>query len=351
MSKTLKVGLIGAGYWGPNILRNLLQIPEVETTCVADLKEENREKIRRTYPSVRVLESHHEVLDDTGIDAVVVATPALTHSQLTAEALNAGKHVLVEKPLCESTERGIELIQMAAERDLTLMVGHTFLYNAAVRKARELIESSEIGDVLYAYGTRVNLGKVRQDVNSLWNFAPHDVSIVNYLLSETPTSVQAFGACYIQENIEDVVFLNLRYPDGIICSLHLGWLDPKKVRQITIVGTQKMIIYDDVSADQKIQVVDKGVEVRGRQDPPGEMVGFGEYQVLLRSGDIVIPKIDFEEPLRVECSHFVDCCLTGQPPLSDGVHGLQVVAVLEAATRSLKRSGSEERVEYPELQS
>ncbi len=348
VNRALRIGMIGVGFWGPKLLRNLVEMNEADVVAVADLAETNRRKVGQTYPSLRVIENHREILENPDIEAVVIATPAATHFDLVQEALKAGKHVLVEKPLCTSTDEALQLTQMASQRGVILMVGHTFLYNAAVRKAKEYIDSRELGSVLYLYGRRVNLGKVRQDVNSLWNFAPHDISIVNYLLSSVPESVQAFGACYIQKDIEDVVFLNMRYPDGVICSLHLSWLDPKKVRRMTIVGTEKMLIYNDVSSDQKIQLIDKGVEIKGREPGNDEMVNFGEYQVLLRSGDVLIPKVNFIEPLRVECTHFVECCFKGDTPLTDGLNGLQVVAVLEAASRSLQNSGSEVEVDYLE---
>ncbi len=344
--RALRIGMIGVGFWGPKLLRNLVEMNEADVVAVADLAEKNRSKVGQTYPSLRVIEDHREIMEDPDIEAVVIATPAATHFGLVREALESGKHVLVEKPLCTSTDEALQLTKMASQRGLILMVGHTFLYNAAVRKAKEYIDNGELGSVLYLYGRRVNLGKVRQDVNSLWNFAPHDISIVNYLLSAVPESVQAFGACYIQKDIEDVVFLNMRYPGGVICALHLSWLDPKKVRRMTIVGTEKMLIYNDVSTDQKIQLIDKGVEIKGREPGNDEMVNFGEFQVLLRSGDVLIPKVKFVEPLRVECTHFVECCFSGENPLTDGMNGLQVVAVLEAASRSLQNSGSEEKVDY-----
>jgi len=344
--RALRIGMIGVGSWGPKLLRNLVQMNEADVVVVADLAEQNRTKVGQSYPGLRVIEDHREIMEDPDIEAVVIATPAKTHFGLAREALESGKHVLVEKPLCTSTDEALQLTKMASQRGVILMVGHTFLYNAAVRKAKEYIDTRELGSVLYLYGRRVNLGKVRQDVNSLWNFAPHDISIVNYLLSSAPESVQAFGACYLQKDIEDVVFLNMRYPGGVICSLHLSWLDPKKVRQMTIVGTEKMLIYNDVSSDQKIQLIDKGIEIKGRKPGNDEMVNFGEYQVLLRSGDVLIPKLTFVEPLRVECTHFVECCFKGENPLTDGMNGLQVVAVLEAASRSLQDSGSEVQVDY-----
>ena len=302
--RALRIGMIGVGFWGPKLLRNLVEMNEADVVAVADLAEKNRRKVGRTYPSLRVIEDHRKILGDPEIEAVVIATPAATHFDLVREALESGKHVLVEKPLCTSTDEALQLTQMASQRGVILMVGHTFLYNAAVRKAKEYIDNRELGSVLYLYGRRVNLGTVRQDVNSLWNFAPHDISIVNYLLSSAPESVQAFGACYIQKDIEDVVFLNMRYPGGVICSLHLSWLDPKKVRRMTIVGTEKMLIYNDVSTDQKIQLIDKGVEIKGREPGSDEMVNFGEFQVLLRSGDVLIPKVKFVEPLRVRVCPF-----------------------------------------------
>jgi predicted dehydrogenase len=283
------------------------------------------------------------VLSDPDIDAVVIATPVQSHFALARRALEAGKHVLVEKPLARTSAECAELIGHANRAGRVLMVGHVFLYNTAVQRMKAYIDQGELGEVRYVYSQRLNLGQVRHDVNALWNFAPHDLSILQYWLGGTPDRVLARGYSYVQPGIEDVVFMTLDFPGGVGANVHISWLDPFKIRRMTVVGTEKMIVYDDVSAEARITIYDKGVS-RTRRAGAGEpslggFETFGEFQLLLRAGDILIPKVDFGEPLANECRHFIDCIKTGATPLTDGASGLAVVRVLEAAQASLDSAG------------
>jgi predicted dehydrogenase len=287
------------------------------------------------------------MLADDQVDAVIVAVADQFHVPLSIKAIQAGKHVLVEKPLAQTSAQCAQLVDLAAAGGLTLMVGHVFLYNAAVRRMKDYIDSGELGDVHYVYSQRLNLGQVRHDVNALWNFAPHDLSILMYWLGNGPERVIARGYAYVQPKIDDVVFMTLDYPGGVGANVHISWLDPFKTRQMTVVGSKKMIVYDDVSADARITIYDKSV-ARTRRSPeggaPGSYETFGEFQLLLRAGDVLIPKIDFVEPLRVECQHFVDCIQSGETPRTDGVSGLHVVRALEAAQASMDAGGAAQTI-------
>jgi len=336
---TVRLALVGLGYWGPNLARNLAILDNAELVALCDANEERLRRIGRQYPSARLVPSFEDVLADDTIDAVVVATPVDTHFDLCRAALAAGKHVMVEKPLATSSAECETLIELAAAQGRTLMVGHVFVYNAAVNKVKEYIDAGEIGDVYYVYSQRLNLGQVRHDVNAMWNFAPHDLSIMCHWFGTEPTNLTARGHSYIQPGIEDVVFLNMEYPEGILASVHISWLDPLKVRRMTIVGSEKMVVYDDVSADAKVTVYDRGVTkklIDQTEASLGSYRTYGEFQLLLRAGDVLIPKLDFVEPLKIECQHFVDCIRTGETPVSDGRQGLWVVRALEAAQRSLQ---------------
>jgi predicted dehydrogenase len=289
--------------------------------------------IPRLYPGTQTATDAAAVFADPAIEAVVISTPVRSHYALTRAALEHGKHVLVEKPLALSSAESDDLIALAQSKGRVLMVGHTFEYNPAVLKIKELIDKDEIGEMYYIYSNRVNLGRVQRDVNVLWSIAPHDISILLYLLGALPLQVSARGATYLSEGIEDVVFITLSFPNNILAHVHASWLDPSKVRRMTVVGSRKMVIYDDVDTEAKIKIYDKGVYRKG--DPI-----FGEFQFRLHSGDIFIPKIDMTEPLQIECAHFFDCVRTGQRPRSDGESGRRVVRVLEAAQESLARGGA-----------
>lgn len=340
------VALVGVGYWGPNLLRVLSQIEGVTVRTICDLSAERLRKVRTSHPLARVTGAYEDVVADPEIDAVVLATPVQVHYQQARLALEWGKHVLVEKPLAGSTVEALELAELAEVRERVLMVGHTFLYHQAVRQVRSYLETGTIGDVYYIYSQRLNLGRVRDSVDVLWNLAPHDVSIILYWLGASPTSVSARGLEFLQpgRNLADIVFVLMNFDDGRSAHLHLSWLDPLKVRRMTLVGSKKMIVFDDVSSDEKIRIFDRGFDRPPRYQELGEYSDFGAYQLLHRAGDILVPRVAYKEPLLVECREFVECISTGARPLANATNGFEVVRVLEAATESMKRSGEEVRI-------
>ena len=338
----LRIGMLGYGYWGPHLVRNFAGVPEARVTVVADL---DPARLAAGPSNGWVSTTDWQaVLEGPETDAVVIATPAATHHLLVKRALQAGKHVLVEKPLALSAAEGRELAALAERQHRVLMVGHTFLYNAAVRRLREYVSAGELGRVLYVSAQRLSLGRVRNDVNALWNFGPHDVSIILYLLGRRPIEVSARGITCLQPGVEDVVFLTLLFPDRVAAHVHLSWLDPQKVRRMTVVGTRKMAVYDDVSVDAKITLFDRGVDLVPTADSPRDFKDFAEFQLRQSSGDIVIPPLEFPEPLAVECAHFIECIRRDVRPLTDGTHGVEVVEILEAAQRSLRCGGVPERL-------
>jgi len=329
----INFGLVGIGYWGPNLARNLNSTENAQLSWICDCDQNALARVAAAYPKAQTTTSLDEMLAAPNLDAVVVATPARSHFELARACLKSGKHVLVEKPLAMSTAECDELIDIAGGKGLKLMVGHTFLYSPPALKLKELIDAGEIGDVYYAYSTRANLGQIRKDVNAMWNLAPHDIAIFLHLFGKPPISVSAKGITRIQPGIEDVVFMYLDFPGNITAHVHVSWLDPGKVRKLTLVGSKKMVIYDDVDPDSKIQIYDKGVTKVGNSAE--SFTSFGEFQLLLRAGDVLIPKIPATEPLRTECQHFADSIIADEAPLSDGVHGRQVVRILEAADESM----------------
>ncbi|MBI4786367.1 MAG: Gfo/Idh/MocA family oxidoreductase [Chloroflexi bacterium] len=336
MLEPTRVGLIGYGYWGPNLARNFHQLPQANLVAIADLDAKRLEEPARLYHA-RTYTDYRELLADLTLDAIAISTPARTHFEIASAALEHGKHVLVEKPLAVSSDEARQLIALAERKGRVLMTGHTFEHNPAVWKMRELVQQRAIGDVYYIYANRVNLGRVQRDINALWSIAPHDISILLYVLGAMPLDVSARGATYISEKVEDVVFVTLTFPNKILAHVHASWLDPSKTRQMTIVGSEKMIVYDDVDAEAKLRIYDKGVYKHGS--------AFGESQLKIHSGDIYIPKIDMSEPLRNECAHFIECVRDNKCPRTDGENGLRVVRVLEAAQASLACQGKVIRIE------
>jgi predicted dehydrogenase len=335
----INIAVVGLGYWGPNLARNIAGLPDARLHTLCDQRSERLAHLGRSYPDAKCREDFNTVLEDPEVDAVIIASPVHTHFPLASAALQADKHVLVEKPLAQTSEQCRQLIHLAEQHDRILMVGHAFLYNAAVHKVKEYIDSGELGEIHYIYSQRLNLGIVRQDVNALWNFGPHDLSVLGYWLNATPEKVIARGYSYLQPGIEDVVFMTLDYPGGIGANVHISWLDPNKIRRMTVVGSKKMVVYDDTSPDARITVFEKGVTKKSNGNSSlGKFENFGEFQLLVRAGDIFIPKIEFVEPLKVECQHFVACIRTGAQPLTDGKNGLQVVEALEAAQRSMQEN-------------
>jgi predicted dehydrogenase len=330
-SRALVVAQLGCGYWGPNLLRNFSGLPNCSVKYVVDPSAERRAFVEANFPGTCALESSNRIWEDPEVSAVVIATPAGTHFALAKQALLAGKHVFVEKPLATKTSEVDELTRSATARSLVVMAGHTFVYNSAVRYVKQLIDTGELGEIRYIYSQRLNLGRIRADIDALWNFAPHDISIIQFWLeNREPISVSRQGMAYMQEGIEDVVFLSLEYPGKIIANIHVSWLDPQKVRKMIIVGSRKMVIYDDV-AESKIAIYDKGID---RKAILGENMDFDNPQPLqfnYRSGDILLPQIKFTEPLRVEAEHFSDCILNSRVPLTGLGHARTVVSILERA--------------------
>ncbi|MCX7767302.1 MAG: Gfo/Idh/MocA family oxidoreductase, partial [Candidatus Sumerlaeia bacterium] len=291
-------------------------------------------KFVQKYPGVHATTNYENVLADEEIEAVILATPAGLHYQQTRAALLAGKHILVEKPLALSLTEGRELARLASEKRLILMVGHTFLYNPAVRKIKSLYQTGALGEIYFILSQRLSLGRVRDDVNVLWNLAPHDFSILLYLVEKMPEWIIAIGARFLQHKFEDVVFVTLGFPGGMVANLQLNWLNPIKVRQMIVVGSKKMLIYDDVNPEAKITLYDRSIKIE-QLETPSASATFSEFQAKVRQGDFEIPNIEFEEPLKLELEHFLHCLETGAPPLTDSRHALQVLQLLESASLSL----------------
>ena len=327
----LRIGVAGLGYWGPNLARNFAALPGCELAWCCDSSPAARARIEHWFPSARFTGELDQLLSDATLDAIALATPVSTHAELAARVLAAGKHCFVEKPLGRSVAEAERALAAAQASGRILMVGHLLEYHPAVRKVKELLDAGELGRILYVYSNRLNLGKVRPDENALWSLGPHDISVINFLTGEEPEEVSARGECYLQSGVEDVVFGYIRYPSGMIGHLHVSWLDPHKTRKITVVGSDKMAVFDDMDADRKVTVYDKSAVVPRYQS-------YGEY-VTLRFGDIHIPHLANDEPLKLEVEHFVDCVRNDSVPLSDGRDGLNVVRVLEAMERSLRGGG------------
>ena len=335
--KELKLGVIGAGYWGPNLVRNINEAPGADIVAVADLDQERLSALHKRFPAVRTTTDHRELLNDPAIDAVCIVTPILTHRPLAEEALAAGKHVFVEKPLAGSVADAEAIVAAAKRAGKTLMVGHTFVYNPAVTTVRAIIEKGELGKIQYVDSQRVNLGLHQFDFNVLWDLGPHDVSIVLYWLQEEPDWVQCIGGCYIQSDIEDVVFLTMGFPSGAIAHAHLSWLAPSKLRTMTVIGDKKMAVYDDGHSSEKVKIYDHGVDE----------LSADELRRSYRSGDIHSPRVAVTEALQLEVRHFIDCIRRGTTPRSDGEAGLRVVRALEGANRSLKANGARVQLREP----
>ncbi len=334
----LNVAVVGCGYWGPNLIRNFNQIPDCMMKACCDLDEKKLQRMRTLYPGIETTNKLEDILNDPAINAVAIATPVYTHREIGKRCLEHDKHVLIEKPLASSSDECLELIQLAEKFNKVLMVGHTFEYTAAVNKAKEFVASGELGDILYISCVRVNLGLFQPDINVIWDLAPHDISIIFYILNQFPISLNAQGKAHFNEKIEDVATVTLNFPNGTIAFLHNSWLDPDKIRKITIVGSKKMLVYDDISQNEKIKIFDKGVEVPPYYD------SYAEFHFSYRYGDIYVPRLNEYEPLSFECKHFLECIREGKSPRSDGYSGLRVVSVLEAANKSLRNNGARQEV-------
>jgi predicted dehydrogenase len=331
--KRIRAAAIGCGYWGPNQIRNFVELPEVSLEAVVDLDWERLHHMQSRYPGLPLITDDYTELFDAGIDAVVVSTPPETHYRIVKECLEHGLHALVEKPLTTSSTEARDLIEIARRHDRILMVGHTFEYNPAVRALKEAVDNGELGAIRYIDAVRVGLGLFHPRLNVVWDLAPHDISILIYVLGEVPTSVATQGISCVQESVHDVAYMTLNFPSGILAHIRMSWLDPQKTRRITVVGSEKMVVYDDVEVHEKIRVYDKHVKTLRHTDT------FGEFQFAYHYGSIVSPYIHFEEPLRLQAQHFVESVLAGTQPRTDGQSGLQVVEVIEAAQRSLELGG------------
>ena len=337
------VALVGYGYWGPNLLRNYMESGDAWVEWVCDTRPEALEKVTSRYPAIPTTTDYQQVLGDPRVDGVVIATPISTHFPLAKAALLAGKHVFVEKPMTGSTADAVELVRLADERGLTLMVGHTFVFSPPVRKVKEIIDSGELGDIYFVTSTRVNLGLHQKDASVIWDLAPHDLSILHYWLGETPSNVSAMGRACVDPKVPDVAFVNLSFPSGVVAELQVAWLSPVKLRRTVVVGSKKMLMYDDTESVEKVKIFDHGVHF---EDPET----FGEYQLSYRTGDIVSPKIAGSEPLSLEAAHFIECLENKTRPLTDGAAGLAVVASLEAADYSLHNGGCRRSIDTTSAQ-
>lgn len=331
----LRIGVIGLGYWGPNLLRNFSELSSCQVIAVADLSEERLNYARSRYPDLQTITQDYRDLFSLNLDAVVISTPPHTHYSIARECLNNRLAVFVEKPLALSSQDALDLCQIAAENDAVLMTGHTFEYNPAVRELRNLITSGELGNVYYINATRVNLGLYSTKFDVIWDLAPHDISILIHLFGTEPVSVSTEAGAFIWKEVADIAYLHLKFPNGQLAHIHVSWLDPQKVRKITVVGDKKMVVYDDTEPLEKLRIYDKGV------DAPPYTDTFGEFQLSYRYGNVIIPRISTHEPLRLECEHFVNCIVNHTKPQSDGESGLRVVKVLEAAHKSLEQNGAE----------
>jgi predicted dehydrogenase len=325
--RQVRIGVVGLGYWGPNLARNLDAIPGCEVSWLCDASEEARTALERSFPGARTTEVIGDLLDDPQLDAIALATPVPTHAELAVAVAEAGKHCFVEKPLATTAADAERAVAAAEAAGRTLMVGHLLEYHPAVTRLKELIDAEELGELYYVYGNRLNLGKLRADENALWSLGAHDVSVALHLVGEEPEECEAQGASYVREGVQDVVFCYLRFPSGIVAHLHLSWLDPHKERRLTVVGARRMATFDDMQIEGKLTIYDKGFDEDAHS--------WGEY--IARTGDTFSPRIPNSEPLRLECEHFINCIRTGERPRSDGLSGLRVVRVLERLQQSLDR--------------
>jgi predicted dehydrogenase len=323
-----RVGVVGLGYWGPNLARNFDRLPEADLAWLCDESAETLERFGRAFPGARTTGALEELLGDESLDAVALATPVSTHAGLARRVLDAGKHCFVEKPLGQSVDEAERVVEAAQAGGLVLMVGHLLEYHPGVEKMNELIESGELGEVRYIYSNRLNLGQLRRDENALWSLGAHDASVILRLAAEEPYECRAVGESYVNSGVEDVVFCYLRFPSGLAAHMHLSWLDPHKERRFTVVGAKRMATFDDMALERKLSIYDKGFDE--------DYSSYGEY--IARSGDIFSPHVPNEEPLRIECRHFLECVRNGAEPRSGGESGLRVVRVLEALQRSLQES-------------
>lgn len=330
---SVKVAVIGAGYWGPNLIRNIASCPTTTLVAVCDKDPSRVRRVLEAYPAVEGAGDAAAVFARDDIDAVAIATPVGTHAELVLAALRAGKHVLVEKPLAASVDDAEKMVRVASEMGRVLMVDHTFIYSSPVQKMKDLVESGELGDLYFVDSVRINLGLFQHDVNVLWDLAPHDLSILDFLVGRMPKSLSAFGASHTAGGIEDVAYLNLDFGNGLLASFHVNWLSPVKIRHFILGGSQKSVVYDDLEPAEKVKVYDRGISIT--HDPEQRRGVLIDY----RTGDVWVPHLGQSEPLQVMVRHFAECIREGKTPISDGASGLRIVRILEAAQRSIKAQG------------
>lgn len=334
----INIGVVGCGHWGPNHIRIFSALPDSKVVWVADLNDERLKFVKKLYPHISITKNYEDVLKDPGVDAVVIATPVSTHYKIAKDCLEFGKDVLCEKPLTLRVGESKELVGLADRKKKTLMVGHIFLFNVGIQKFKEYIENGTLGKIYYIYSRRVNLGPIRNDVNVVLDLASHDISIFSYLLDNQPIEVTAKGKDFLQDGLQDVAFISLVYPDDILVNTHVSWLDPRKVREMVIVGDKKMVVWNDLNPEDTIRLYERSVN----QEPYYE--DFGEFQLIPKEGNVIIPKLKLSEPLKNQDSHFIECLEERKEPLSNGALGLQVVKVLEAAQKSLNNDGKTVRL-------
>ena len=342
MKKPISIGVVGCGYWGPNLVRNFKALQSCSLKALCDVNEGRLEHMRKLYSDVEGMTDYGHLLNGVGVDAVVIAAPVRFHYPLAKASLLAGKHTLIEKPMAASSEECEELIQIAQEKGLVLMVGHTFLYSAPVRKIVEIIKSGDLGEIRCINARRLNLGLFQKDINVAWDLAPHDISIILHVLGEAPIELNCQGNAHVTPGIEDVTNMSMVFPNNRFATIQSSWLEPRKIREMTIVGTRRMIVYDDLQPLEKIRVYDVRVE------RPPHYDSFAEFHYSYHYGDSYIPRIEQEEPLRMECQHFLDCIASGAQPLTSGRKGRELVQILEAASRSLAQQGAPVRFSRPE---
>jgi predicted dehydrogenase len=333
------VGVIGCGYWGPNLLRNFAENETAELSWICDLDPSRLEVMSRRYPAARTTTDYQTILADREVDAVAIATPVGTHFNFAREAIDAGKHVLVEKPLTASVAEAEQLIELAERNKLILMVDHTFVYTGAVRKIKEIVQSGELGDLLYFDATRINLGLFQDDINVVWDLAPHDFSIMDFVIERQPQVLSAIGSCHIKQGIENIAYVLLRFPNELIAHFHFNWLSPVKIRHTLIAGSRKMVVYDDIEPTEKVRVYDRGVTTTRSENHFDKEAAYRTL-VSYRTGDVWVPKVDSTEALHYVCKEFLSAIKEERPPLTDGHAGLRVVRLLEAAQRSIDCGGS-----------
>ncbi|MBL9135622.1 MAG: Gfo/Idh/MocA family oxidoreductase [Verrucomicrobiales bacterium] len=334
MSAKINVGVAGCGYWGPNLIRNFAALPDCNLKAICDLNTDRLKHIQSLYPGVEAFTDYGKFLTDGQLDAVVVATSVGLHYRMGKAALEAGKHILVEKPLATSSEECLDLAQTAKKNGLILMAGHTFLYSPVVRRIKQIVDKGDIGDIRYISARRLNLGLFQKDINVAWDLAPHDLSIILYIMGELPQRVNCCGNSSVSPRVQDVTSMWLGFSRNRSAIVQSSWLDPRKTREMTIVGSRRMVVYDDTASLEKIRIFD------ARVDSPPHYDTFAEFHYAYHYGDVYIPYVKQEEPLRIECQHFLDCIKTGHRPISDGEQALQLVRILEASSKSLQLAGA-----------